>query len=190
MKYNRTYLVPGQDFKCMSRDLPSIEESRLSFPSGHSSIGFYSMIFLIFFIQHTWKCTRLGLMPRLVQLCLFILAVFIALSRIIDNKHHPTDVLAGTALGILAAVLTFRYLTDLLKKNNYRVVHCFPPMINGSGSGGSATGSLDDEDDVEGQTNDRFVISTTGNETSASTSLANETFNSRINLKNKDQNFV
>lgn len=142
MKFNRTYLVPGQDFKCLSRDLPSIDESRLSFPSGHSSLSFYSMLFLIFFIQSTWKCARLGLMPRVIQLGLFTSAVFIALSRIIDNKHHPTDVLAGAALGTLAAILTFRYLTDLLKQNNYKVIHCFPPISNGSPT---PSNSLDDD---------------------------------------------
>lgn len=182
----------------MSRDLPSIEESRLSFPSGHSSLGFYSMVFLIFFIQHTWKCSRLGLMPRLVQLCLFILAVFIALSRIVDNKHHPTDVLAGTTLGVLAALLTFRYLTDLLKRNNYRVVHCFPPMISGSGSASASSDSrtLDDQDDIEQQTTDRFIMSsTTGNQTlemstpSLVAQIAKETFNSKsIDLK-KEHSF-
>lgn len=134
-KQNLTYLVPDKDFKCMSRDLPSIEESRLSFPSGHSSLSFYSMLFLILFIQQTWKCTRFGLMPRLIQFCLFSLAVFISLSRLIDNKHHPSDVIAGALLGTLVSVLTFRYLTDLLKRNNYKVVECFGTSSNSSGRG-------------------------------------------------------
>jgi phosphatidate phosphatase len=117
---NRTYLVPGVDFECTSPDTPSIDESRLSFPSGHASISFYSMVFLILFINQTWKFTRLGLLPRLVQFFLFAFALFVALSRISDNKHHPTDVLAGALLGSFVSLLTFCYLTDLLKKrSNY-----------------------------------------------------------------------
>lgn len=118
---NRTFLVPDVDFRCTSGDKPSIEDSRMSFPSGHSSISFYSMLFLIFFINQTWKFTKFGLMPRLVQFMLFSLAIFIALSRISDNKHHPTDVLAGSILGTVISIFTFCYLTDLLKKNNYTV---------------------------------------------------------------------
>jgi hypothetical protein len=174
----------------MSRDLPSIDESRLSFPSGHSSIAFYSMLFLIMFIQHTWKCHRMGLMPRLVQLCLFSLAIFIALSRIVDNKHHPTDVIAGAALGTLGAVLTFRYLTDLLKKNNYRVVNCLPPFSSqpASSASGSATtrshslGNEDDDEDYGGRNGGRdqlIIVTTTAGQQSAAAIMLNNTNDKR-----------
>jgi hypothetical protein len=42
------------------------------------------------------------------------------LSRIMDNKHHPTDVLAGSILGSLLALFSFFYLTAFYKKYNFK----------------------------------------------------------------------
>ena len=39
----------------------------------------------------------------IINLIALILALFTALSRISDNKHHPTDVLAGSLIGIGSA---------------------------------------------------------------------------------------
>ncbi|CAF0799989.1 unnamed protein product [Brachionus calyciflorus] len=118
--HNRTYLEPGIDFKCTALDPANVDESRLSFPSGHSSLSFYSMIYLILFINYTWKCRRFGLIPRLVQINLLIIAIYTALSRISDNKHHPTDVLAGSCLGILISLTSFYYLTDYIKNSSLK----------------------------------------------------------------------
>ena len=115
-KLNKTFLVPEIDFKCMNENKESVEESRLSFPSGHSSLSFYSMIFLILFINFTWKCRNFGLLPRMAQMVFFVIAFFTALSRIADNKHHPTDVLAGTTLGIIISICSFFCMTNYLNK--------------------------------------------------------------------------
>lgn len=117
-KLNRTFLVPDVDFKCTAEDKQSVEESRLSFPSGHSSLSFYSMIFLILFVNYTWKCRNLGLLPRMVQIVFFVMAFFTALSRIADNKHHPTDVLAGASLGIIISICSFICMTNYLSRTS------------------------------------------------------------------------
>lgn len=118
---NKTFLIPGIDFKCTAADVDNVEESRLSFPSGHSSLSFYSMIYLILFINCTWRCRKFGLLPRLIQITLLILAIFTSLSRISDHKHHPTDVLAGACLGIVLSFISFIYLTDYLKNVNLKM---------------------------------------------------------------------
>ncbi|RNA16664.1 phosphatidate phosphatase isoform X1 [Brachionus plicatilis] len=115
-KLNKTFLIPEVDFKCTAENKESVEESRLSFPSGHSSLSFYSMIFLILFVNHTWKCRNFGLLPRMVQISFFMMAFFTALSRIADNKHHPTDVLAGATLGTITSICSFICMTNYLKK--------------------------------------------------------------------------
>jgi hypothetical protein len=111
--------MPGEDFDCLG-NLKNIDESRLSFPSGHASLSFYSTTFLIVFINQSWNCRSLGLLPRIVQVLLFTLAVYIGLSRIVDNKHHPTDVIAGAILGASIAIITSFFLIKFLKKTNYK----------------------------------------------------------------------
>ena len=109
------FVQPELDFACTSGDASGIEDARMSFPSGHASISFYGMVFLILFIKYSWNCRTLGLIPRLVQVAFLVTAAFVALSRVVDNKHHPSDVLAGTILGILVACISFYHLTDYFR---------------------------------------------------------------------------
>ncbi len=111
--------MPDEDFKCLGIQ-KHIDESRLSFPSGHSSLSFYSMTFMIIFINQTWNCRSMGLLPRIFQVLLFSLAFYVGLSRIVDNKHHPTDVIGGAIIGILIAIVTSFYLIRYLKRTNYK----------------------------------------------------------------------
>jgi phosphatidate phosphatase len=115
-----TYLRPEIDFECNSPNKSEIDESRLSFPSGHSSTVFYTAIFLILFINKTWNKRSIGFIPQFVQFVLFAFAFFTALSRVVDHKHHPTDVLAGSVLGIVVAVFTYYYLNQFYKKHNFK----------------------------------------------------------------------
>ncbi len=116
---NKTHLVPEVDFRCLNDDISEIEESRKSFPSGHASISFYSMLFLILFIHHSWKLKRsfLGLLPRFVQFILFFLALYATITRSVDNKHHVGDIIAGICLGTIISCLFFFFLTDSYKQN-------------------------------------------------------------------------
>ena len=61
---------------------------RRSFPSGHTSISF-----------GVAEVVR-GLYGNLAGLPFYLLAVNTGLSRIRDNKHYPSDVMAGAGLGI------------------------------------------------------------------------------------------
>ena len=123
----KKYLRPLEDFSCSNPNAYDIDESRKSFPSGHSSTVFYMSLFLIFFINKMWNKRNLGLLPQFVQFLLLVLAFFTALSRVVDNKHHPTDVMAGSVLGIVNAVFTFFYLNLFFKrynfKNKYDLIH-------------------------------------------------------------------
>ena len=114
-KSERTFLVPDVDFRCTSPE-KKVNESRLSFPSGHTSLSFYAIIYLILFIKYSWSNKKLGLIPYLVQVSLLGLAFLTALTRVTDNKHHPTDLIAGATLGIVISLLCFFYLSDFLRK--------------------------------------------------------------------------
>lgn len=117
-RLGKKYLIPGVDFECAS-NFRELDESRRSFPSGHSSSTFYTMIFLILYANKFWTKRELGLLVQLFQVVCFGLAVFVALSRILDNMHHVTDVLAGSVLGILVAIFTFYYLRLFYARHNY-----------------------------------------------------------------------
>lgn len=97
-----------------------IEESRKSFPSGHSSSTFFGMIFLCIYIHRVWSKPSLGVLPNLLQVCCLGTAVFVALSRVLDNKHHPTDVLTGSVIGVVIGSLTGYYLNLFFLRFHYR----------------------------------------------------------------------
>jgi len=81
-----------------------VREGRLSFPSGHASLACFGAVFAILYIQLRFV-RQLPHLPRaLLQLLPFLYAFFCCVSRVTDNKHHVTDVIAGACLGILFAI--------------------------------------------------------------------------------------
>ena len=64
--------------------------NRDSFPSGHTSSAFAGASFV-----HM----RYGLKQAIIP---YLAAIFTAYSRVDANKHHPIDVVAGAAIGILS----------------------------------------------------------------------------------------
>jgi membrane-associated phospholipid phosphatase len=67
-----------------------------SFPSGHASISFASAEFMR--IRYGWK----------YGLPAYLLASFVAYSRVESNQHYTHDVMAGAAIGILSSTLFTR----------------------------------------------------------------------------------
>jgi len=79
-----------------------ILEARLSFPSGHTSIAFYGMLTAWLVISRF----RVNLLPvQLAQVACMVYAVYVAVSRVTDHKHHVGDVIGGAVLGALLAVV-------------------------------------------------------------------------------------
>ena len=48
-----------------------------------------------------------------------VYAVLVSISRVTDNKHHPTDVLAGALLGLALALLALYKLGAGSKDHRY-----------------------------------------------------------------------
>ncbi len=95
---------------------PIIEGLRVdngSFPSSHTYIVF-AVAVSVFLYGHK----RLGVV-------LFILAILVALGRIVVGLHYPSDVLAGTLLGIASGIIasSIIYKLDMLNKNDKRFNH-------------------------------------------------------------------
>lgn len=77
-----------ENAECLG-DTELVSEARLSWPSGHSSITAFFSVFLAAYLS------SLSLWPVLLVLLTLLsmmISFLIGLSRITDNKHHPTDV--------------------------------------------------------------------------------------------------
>lgn len=87
-------------------------DGRQSFVSGHSSTAFTLATYstLILGGRYVWGDQATPLSRTLgigAQTLLVAAATYTATSRILDERHHTTDVLAGTALGLLTANLSY-----------------------------------------------------------------------------------
>ncbi|XP_036326508.1 putative phosphatidate phosphatase [Rhagoletis pomonella] len=105
-RYIENYICVGSGYAASE-----VREARLSFPSGHSSLCFFAMTYLCIYLQHklTWNASKFA--RNSLQFSLLMLASFTALTRIMDNWHHWSDVLVGCLLGLAIAVITAIYLT-------------------------------------------------------------------------------
>ncbi|KAF8533348.1 phosphatidic acid phosphatase type 2/haloperoxidase, partial [Trichophaea hybrida] len=95
---------------CTQTDNLILKDGFKSFPSGHSSTAFAGLGYLSLFLAgklhvmdnrgEVWKAF-LVLIPLLA-------ASLIAVSRIMDARHHPFDVVTGSMLGIITAWVAYR----------------------------------------------------------------------------------
>ncbi|KAL5050788.1 hypothetical protein BDW71DRAFT_106742 [Aspergillus fruticulosus] len=81
-----------------------------SWPSGHSSSSFAGLFYL-----SLWLGGKLHIMDNKGEVWKMFIVMFpclgatlIAVSRIMDARHHPFDVITGSLLGILCASISYR----------------------------------------------------------------------------------
>jgi len=96
------------------------KEVHLSFPSGHASFSAQAATFVVLYLQTRFiNKTNSGadsshtsyFIATLISLLAILAAGFVSVSRIMDYKHHPTDALVGSLIGILTQVcLNLRFL--------------------------------------------------------------------------------
>ncbi|KAK1135489.1 hypothetical protein K0M31_000080 [Melipona bicolor] len=100
----------------------TVDRFRLSFPSGHSSFSAYTMIYLALYLQlrMTWKGSKL--LKHFLQLLCLLMAWFTALSRVSDYKHHWSDVLAGSTLGTIVALVVANFVANLFEDRSHCLI--------------------------------------------------------------------
>ena len=70
-----------------------------------SRVNIFSRLFQIY-IEDRLLITFSVLLKSLVQIVIVILALYACVSRVSDNRHHVSDVVAGGFLGIIVALYT------------------------------------------------------------------------------------
>lgn len=112
---------PSNDYQTCTNSQDNVDEVRLSFVSGHASSSFCGMMLLSRFIHQRFghAAAKTGLTagtecstrPRVLRspplarllsilsLAPLAVAIFIACSRVVDNHHHPADIVGGALLG-------------------------------------------------------------------------------------------
>lgn len=105
-------------------------DARKSFPSGHASISACGAIYFIIYLQirFLWR-KQIRIILPILQVGVVCAATFVCVSRVTDNKHHFSDVIAGAILGTVVAILTVRYLS-CLPKYRTRVSYQLPDFRN------------------------------------------------------------
>ena len=106
------YLRPNFLEFCKYNEYCEDDDARNSFPSGHSSLAFCGMTILSLFIHRHFGLPRhqLDFRKRYVSILSLLpmgFAAIIACSRVVDNKHFPADITAGSIIG--AAIGYFCY---------------------------------------------------------------------------------
>ncbi|KAG5481652.1 hypothetical protein CUR178_07005 [Leishmania enriettii] len=95
----------GVDFCTVPKD------GRVSFPSGHSSSSFAAVVPFCFYLLHSLHAFRLSgvsLWRIMLGLLPLILPITVAVSRTRDNRHFFDDVVTGSAIGIISALLAVK----------------------------------------------------------------------------------
>lgn len=87
-----------------------IKDGFRSWPSGHSSSAFAGLFYL-----SVWLCGKLHVLDNRGEVWKTLLvmvpvlgAMLVAVTRIMDARHHPFDVITGSLLGIICAYVSYR----------------------------------------------------------------------------------
>lgn len=94
------------------------DDAFMSWPSGHSSTAFASMFSSAILLHYAIEFKELFL--NLIYYLLLIIATFISVTRVEDNKHHTYDIECGAIVG-LSVTGTMWYFVKFLIENNKKL---------------------------------------------------------------------
>ncbi|KAJ2599118.1 hypothetical protein GGF39_002369 [Coemansia sp. RSA 1721] len=104
---------------CTQTDMGVLNEGFRSFPSGHTSLAFAGMTYLMYFLAgklhifdrqgHTYK--------SFVVFAPLLVAAIVGATRVSDYWHHPSDVIAGALIGLFTATFSYHQYYPVLISN-------------------------------------------------------------------------
>lgn len=89
-----------------------IKDAFSSFPSGHASLIFSSMTFLSLIFTIYVPIFRTKWIHICVSIGAYVLACWVAITRVQDYRHRPVDVLAGALLGRFVALFIWSFIKE------------------------------------------------------------------------------
>ncbi|KAJ2234332.1 hypothetical protein H4R99_003881 [Coemansia sp. RSA 1722] len=104
---------------CTQTNMGVLNEGFRSFPSGHTSLAFAGMTYLMYFLAgklhifdrqgHTYK--------SFVVFAPLLVAAIVGATRVSDYWHHPSDVIAGALIGLFTATFSYHQYYPVLISN-------------------------------------------------------------------------
>uniref|UniRef100_A0A0N4Z8U8 AcidPPc domain-containing protein n=1 Tax=Parastrongyloides trichosuri TaxID=131310 RepID=A0A0N4Z8U8_PARTI len=127
-KFNPLYV---SSYECLGANKKLIRAAHMSFYSGHSAFSFFVAVYMMIYLHYRVNLKGvLKYLVHLVQFLYIVLASTIAISRITDNWHHPSDVVIGSLVGIIFAFMTTFKLAKIsevdIYENNMKVLSRLP----------------------------------------------------------------
>ena len=112
------YAMCGFDKETLqcANDVEMQMEARMSFPSGHSSRSFCGLLCVVLILLGrvgiarnigSIRASARGKLLLLLSFTPLLLAFWCATSRLVDNWHHSSDIIAGTVLGSVCALIGY-----------------------------------------------------------------------------------
>jgi len=148
--YNMSSYI--DEYTCRTTNQHRITDARRSFPSGHASFSAATMAFNILYIEYQSQYINYisysgqsstsanmykdTLLKPFLEICLIGVAVFIAMSRVLDYYHHLIDVLIGFLLGTVMGLLVGR--------ESLKCIHQPPKNISCKPTGNPENGPTDE----------------------------------------------
>lgn len=89
-----------------------------SFPSGHASMAAITMTFCTLLLRNFLEVEDniyLGF-KNMVAFSPMVLAAWICVTRLVDRRHHPDDVIGGFLIGAVSAVLAYWTVHDIMMR--------------------------------------------------------------------------
>jgi len=108
------------------------EDEYFSFPSGHAAQAVNFAVFTIYYLQK--RCKLQEPIRPFLQLLIFLLAFFIALSRVRDRMHRLADVGGGALIGLLTGTFFVTYVLHHFRPSRYAIEEVSHEKIPGHNS--------------------------------------------------------
>ncbi|MBW0497231.1 hypothetical protein O181_036946 [Austropuccinia psidii MF-1] len=115
-----TYSIESNVCKPKFHNIKLMEDGMKSFPSGHCTNAFAGLGFLALWLAGRNGAFAIGgdglraggpfqsrLLKGFIASFWLLVALWIALTRIQDHRHHPQDVIAGSLIGLISAFIAY-----------------------------------------------------------------------------------